>query len=356
MPDFSEFVATIEPLWQSCWLSNRGPLHDELRTELGDRFENHNVALFSNGHLALEAIIDAFELTGEVITTPFTFASTSHALVRKGITPVFADIRESDFTLDPSSIERLITPRTSAILPVHVYGNICDVDEIQRIADKHGLKVIYDAAHAFDVVTDGRSAASLGDASMFSFHATKVFHTIEGGAAFVKDPELVERLYQLQNFGITGPDSVESVGGNAKLNEFAAAMGLCNLRSLNDEIGRRKQVYETYVQRLGEVDGLYIPSIADNVSHNYSYLPLRVQAAQFGADRDTVFSALASAGVGARKYFAPLVSEFDAYQGQFDPAETPIALQVSREILALPLYADLSVDDVHYVCDAILAI
>jgi dTDP-4-amino-4,6-dideoxygalactose transaminase len=355
MPSFEEFVAEIRPLWDTRWLSNRGALHRRLESELGTRFQTSNIALFSNGHLALEAIIEAFELTGEVITTPFTFASTSHALVRKGLTPVFADIREEDFTLDPASIEALITPRTTAILPVHVYGNLCDVDEIQRIADQHGLKVIYDAAHSFGVTRNGRSSAMFGDASMFSFHATKVFHTIEGGAAVVKDPQLVERLYELQNFGITGPESISTVGGNAKLNELAAAMGLCNLRMLDDEIARRKTAYDTYRDRLDGVAGLYIPSIGEGVVHNYPYLPVQINPKRFGANRDEVFAALAVNGVGARKYFAPLVSEFDAYEGRFDPADTPIALRISREILALPLYANLSVEDVNYICDALLA-
>lgn len=355
MPDFDEYVEMIRPLWESRWLTNYGSLHNTLAIELCESFGAEDVALFANGHLALEAIIDAMGLHGEVITTPYTFASTSHALVRKGITPVFADIRADDYTLDASLIEALITPRTTAILPVHVYGNICDAAEIQRIADKHGLKVIYDAAHAFGVTVNGENSANFGDSSMFSFHATKVFHTIEGGAAFVKDPELARKLRLLQNFGIDGPESVVSVGGNAKLNEFAAAMGLCNLRVLEDEVARRKAADGVYRSRLIGVPGLYIPEIREGVVHNYSYMPVRIDPERFGADRDEVMLRLSAAEIGARRYFAPLVSEYEAYAGRFDPEATPVALQVSREILALPLYADLTVAEVNVICDEVLA-
>lgn len=354
MPAFADYVAEIAPLWESRWLTNHGALYEKFLAQLAQRLATPHLALFANGHLALETILEALEVTGEVITTPFTFASTTHALTRTGLTPIFADIRRDDFTLDAESVRSLITPRTTAILAVHVYGNLCDVDALQRIADEHGLKVIYDAAHAFGVSRDGVSSAAFGDAAMFSFHATKVFHSIEGGLAVVRTPELVEKLQELQNFGITGPETVPSVGGNAKFTEFAAAMGICNLKILDGEIRRRGEAYRAYLDRLGGVPGLYTPPQRPGTEPNYSYMPLQVDAAAFGADRDQVFGALAEAGVGARKYFYPLVSDYEAYAGRFDSRRTPVAARVADEILALPLYADLTPDDVHYICDTIL--
>lgn len=355
MPPLADYVAEIAPLWTSRWLTNRGELHERFSSALSARLSAPHLALFANGHLALEAILDAFELTGEVITTPFTFASTTHALTRRGLTPVFADISEDDFTIDPESIQRLITPATTAILGVHIYGNLCDVQAIQRIADRHGLKVIYDAAHAFDVSLNGENSAAFGDACMYSFHATKVFHSIEGGLAVVRTPELADSLYSLQNFGITGPETVPSVGGNGKLTEFAAAMGLCNLRLLDHEIDRRGRAYRAYMARLSGVPGLHTPAPTPGSTPNYSYMPLQIKAAVFGADRDEVFDRLGQAGVGTRKYFYPLVSDYEAYAGLFDSGQTPVASRVSREILALPLYADLTTDEVDHVCDVILS-
>ena len=249
MPPMEEYFEEVAPLWESHWLTNMGVEHKKLEADLKERLGINNLALFTNGHNALECILEAMALPtgGEVITTPFTFASTTHAIVRKGLTPVFADVNPVNLTLDPESIERLITPRTCAIVPVHVYGNLCDVDVIQEIADRHGLKVIYDAAHAFGVERvneDGSSdsAAAFGDASMFSFHATKVFNTIEGGCVCFKDEDLYPLLNQWKNFGITGPEDVEYVGGNAKMNEFCAAMGVCNLRHLDAEIEHLGQI------------------------------------------------------------------------------------------------------------------
>lgn len=242
MPPFEEYVNEIRDLWDTHWLTNMGPKHQEFEKQLRTFLNVKNVALYTNGHNALECALEAFNLSGEVITTPFTFASTTHAIVRKGLTPVFADIKPADCTIDPESIEQLITPQTSAIVPVHVYGHLCDVEAIQEIANKYNLKVIYDAAHAFGVKRDGISAAVFGDASMFSFHATKVFNSIEGGAICFGDSNMRTVLDQLKNFGIMGPDKVERVGGNAKMNEFCAAMGICNLRHVEDEIKKRKRL------------------------------------------------------------------------------------------------------------------
>ena len=246
MPEFDEYIEEIKDIWESHWLTNMGSKHKRLQSELKDYLGVENIDLLTNGHMALELTMQAMGLTGEVITTPFTFASTTHAIVRNGLTPVFCDINAEDFTIDVNKIESLITERTSAIVPVHVYGNICDVDVIQKIADKYNLKVIYDAAHTFGEKYNGQGIGSFGDASCFSFHATKVFNTIEGGAVCFKDKTLGEEIYNLKNFGIRGPETVSGIGANAKMNEFCAAMGLCNLKHIDDEIAKRKVVVDRY--------------------------------------------------------------------------------------------------------------
>ena len=363
MPALEEYVEEIAPLWESHWLTNMGAEHRKLEAALKERLGVNNLALFTNGHNALECILEAMALPagGEVITTPFTFASTTHAIVRKGLTPVFADVRADDLTLDPASVERMITPRTCAIVPVHVYGNLCDVDAIQQIADRYGLKVIYDAAHAFGVerrMSGGswRSVAAFGDAAMFSFHATKVFNTIEGGCACFKDEGLYPLLNQWKNFGITGPEDVEYVGGNAKMNEFCAAMGVCNLRHLDGEIAKRKKVAERYWQRLEGAPGVTVFRPGDGVRHNYAYLPVLFDPEAFGATRDDVFDALDEAGVGARKYFYPLVSDFACYRSVYSSDRTPVAKKAASQVLTLPMYADLPLEDVDRICDVVLAI
>lgn len=355
MPSMDEFVSEIAPLWESHWLTNMGVKHRELEERLQEYLDIPGVALFTNGHNALECIFEVMDLKGEVITTPFTFASTTHAIVRKGLTPVMCDVRPDDCTLDPARLERLITPRTSAIVPVHVYGNLCDVDAIQRIADAHGLKVIYDAAHAFGVRRNGVSAACFGDASMFSFHATKVFNTIEGGAVCFHDPAMRKQLNDWKNFGITGPETVEYVGGNAKMNEFCAAMGLCNLRHLDDEIAKRRAVDARYRARLEGQRGLRIVAAhPSGVEPNYAYLPV-VFEDSFEATRDDVFDALAREGIHARKYFYPCTNEFACYEGVLDSSATPVAHDLSLRVLTLPMYADLSSELVDDICDILLA-
>ncbi len=353
MPPLDEYVAEIAPLWKSHWLTNMGEKHQEFEQRLKDYLGISNIALYTNGHSALECALEALDLHGKVITTPFTFASTTHAIVRKGLTPVFADIKPEDYTLDSALIEELVDDDTVAIAPVHVYGNLCDTEAIQAIAEKYGLKVIYDAAHAFGVKKDGVSAAAFGDISMFSFHATKVFNTIEGGALAFSDPALQERLNQWKNFGITGPESVEYVGGNAKMNEFCAAMGLCNLRHVDEEITKRKLIATEYYEKLTDIKGLQLCLPPVNVEHNYAYMPVRFDK-RFGATRDEVFDALAKEGIGARKYFYPLVSDFECYSGIFDSRTTPIAKEVASQILTLPLYADLELDNVDRICSIVL--
>lgn len=354
MPPKDEFFSEIESLWDTKWLTNMGEKHNQFERELSNYLQTPNISLMVNGHMALEMTIQAFRLSGEVITTPYTFASTTHAIVRNGLTPVFCDIDENDYTIDVEQIEKLITPRTTAILPVHVYGNICNDEEIERIARKYGLKVIYDAAHAFGVEVDGKTVANYGDASIYSFHATKVFNTIEGGAAVFHDKEVGERLYNLKNFGIHGPERVESVGANAKMNEFQAAMGICNLRHVSDEIAKRKAVYKKYLERLGNVSGIKVNIVRDNVKANYAYFPIFVDASVFRKSRNEIQEDLMRNNIFSRKYFYPLTSEFECYKDKFNIEDTPVALRASRQVLCLPMFADLNPEEVDLICDIVL--
>ena len=354
LPPFGEYMEEIRPIWDSHWLTNMGPKHRELQEGLQDYLGVERLELFTNGHMAIELTLQALELEGEVITTPFTFASTTHAILRNGLEPVFCDIDPETYTLDPAKIEERITEKTCAILPVHVYGNFCDTEAIEAIARKHGLKVVYDACHAFGETMDGKGAGTFGDVSCFSFHATKVFNTIEGGAACFREEELGRRLYELKNFGIHGPEEVSAVGANAKMNEFCAAMGICNLRHVEEEIAKRAQVDARYRKHLSGVPGLTLNPDQAGLKRNYSYFPVLFDPEAFGADRDKVFAALAEEGVGARKYFYPLTSAYSAFKGKYDPEETPAALRVSRQVLTLPMYGDLSMEDVDRICETVL--
>ena len=354
LPPFGEYMEEIRPIWDSHWLTNMGPKHRELQEGLQDYLGVERLELFTNGHMAIELTLQALELEGEVITTPFTFASTTHAILRNGLEPVFCDIDPETYTLDPAKIEERITEKTCAILPVHVYGNFCDTEAIEAIARKHGLKVVYDACHAFGETMDGKGAGTFGDVSCFSFHATKVFNTIEGGAACFREEELGRRLYELKNFGIHGPEEVSAVGANAKMNEFCAAMGICNLRHVEEEIAKREQVDARYRKHLSGVPGLTLNPDQAGLKRNYSYFPVLFDPEAFGADRDEVFAALAGEGVGARKYFYPLTSAYSAFKGKYDPEETPAALRVSRQVLTLPMYGDLSMEDVDRICETVL--
>lgn len=354
MPELDEYMDEIRELWQTHWLTNMGCKHVKLQEKLQDYLEVPSVELFTNGHMALELTLQAMGLNGEVITTPFTFASTTHAIIRNGLEPVFCDINEKDFTIDASKIEGLITDKTSAILPVHVYGNICDVEEIERIAHKHHLKVLYDAAHAFGVRYKDRTVGQFGDASCFSFHATKVFNTIEGGACCYRDPALGRILYQLKNFGIRDEETVEGVGANAKMNEFCAAMGLCNLRHLEENRERREKVVAYYRERLESVEGLRLNSPQEGVYTNYAYFPVIIDEKVFGADRNEVQEALERENIGARKYFYPLTNTFDCFHGKYNVEDTPVAKWISERVLTLPLYADLDLRDVERICGIVV--
>ncbi len=354
MPPFEEYIEEIRPLWESRWLTNSGAKHRELEQKLCEYLGVSNTALCVNGHQALECILEVLDLEGEVITTPFTFVSTTNAIVRKGLKPVFCDINEHDFTIDVDKIEALITDKTCAIMPVHVYGNLCDDEAIRKIADRHGLKVIYDAAHAFGVRKDGVGAAALGDASMFSFHATKVFHSIEGGAAVFRDDANYEKINHCKNFGMTAPETLAFTGGNAKMNEFCAAMGLCNLRRIDDAIASRKVASNRYRKRLSDVPGLQLSVVQVGVQSNYAYFPLVVHPEVFGHSRDDVVEALAAANIGARKYFYPLTSSVESFGGAYDPSATPVAARISERVLCLPLYEGLEENTVDRICDTIL--
>lgn len=348
MPELDEYVDEISSIWQSHWLTNMGVKHDTFESMLRTFLGVGNTTLYTNGHAALECSLEALGLRGKVITTPFSFASTTHAIARKGLEPVFADIRAEDYTLDTESIERLVDSSTCAIVPVHVYGNICQVEAIEEIARKYNLKVIYDAAHAFGVKRNGASVASYGDISMFSFHATKVFNTIEGGALTFADAGLKERLDQWKNFGITGPEDVEYIGGNAKMNEFCAAMGICNLRRLPQDIAARKQIARRYAENLAGLEGVVLPVEQAGVEHNYSYMPVRFDDS-FGVSRDHVYDRLAEHRIFARKYFYPLISDFSCYSGRFDSSRTPVAQDAAQRVLTLPIYPDLPLEVVDRV-------
>ena len=361
MPPFEEYVEEIRDLWDSSWITNMGAKHAELEEALKSVLGVPAVSLMSNGHMALELCLAAMHLEGEVITTPFTFASTTHAIARNNLTPVFCDIRPDDFTMDASKIEDLITDRTCAILPVHVYGNVCDVDAIGKIANAHGLKVIYDAAHAFGVKVGDRGIGSFGDASIFSFHATKVFHTVEGGAVCYSSPELGQKLYELKNFGIMDETTITGIGANAKMSEFHAAMGLVNLRYHNANVKRRQAIYNTYTEHLRGISGLRIPEdtkkplTQENLpglrtpsdtagpltQKNYAYYPVVIEKTLFGADRDEVAKRLAAENIYVRKYFYPLTSDYQCYR------------ELAASVITLPLSPSMEIEDAVRICELI---
>ena len=353
MPSLNEYIEEIKDVWESRWLTNHGKKLVELETKLKDYLEVSNVVLYTNGHLALEAAIDYFNFPkgSEIITTPFTFVSTTNAIIRCGMTPVFCDINKDNYTIDVKKIEELITDKTVAILPVHVYGNVCDVEAIDRIAKKHGLKVIYDAAHAFGVKYKGKGIANFGDISMLSFHATKVFHTIEGGALCFSNSSIKKPLEEQKDFGISGEEECRYVGGNAKMNEFQASMGICNLRHINEYILKRKLVVSRYIERLSGVKGIKLLSDQRETLSNYAYFPVVFDGYKY--DRDKIKEILADHGIGARKYFFPLTNEFSSIKGEYKD-ETPLAKYISQKVLTLPLFSDLSVEEVDRICDLIL--
>jgi len=361
MPSLEDFIEEIKPIFESHVLTNMGPVYKRFQAQLMTYLEVPELSLFVNGHLALEMAIHAMGLKekgeeiggGEVITTPFTFVSTTHAITRNNLKPVFCDIRKSDYCIDPDKIEELITDKTVAIIPVHVYGNICDVQKIQNIADRHHLKIIYDGAHAFGEKYYGEGIGNFGDATMFSFHATKVFNSIEGGAVAFHDKRYGVPLHELKNFGIHGEVEVAAVGGNAKLDEFRAAMGICNLRRINECIKARKEIHDLYFERLGNIEGISLCAPQEGVESNFAYFPVYFNKQEFGKGRDDIYAKLKEHGIYARKYFYPAINDLDCYI-QYQTEETPITHDVSENILTLPIYEGLSLEDVNRICDIVL--
>lgn len=362
MPSLDDFVEEIRPIFESHMLTNMGPIYKKFQKQLIQYLDVPELSLFANGHLALEMAIQALGVKdkgvriggGEIITTPFTFVSTTHAISRNNLKPVFCDIRRSDYCMDSDKIEELITDKTVAILPVHVYGNICDVDKIQDIAKRNGLKVIYDAAHAFGETYRGIGIGNFGDATMFSFHATKVFNSIEGGAVAFKDRLYGAPLHELKNFGIHNSEEVPAIGGNAKLDEFRAAMGICNLARMDECIKARKTVHDRYFERLDGVEGLQLCYRQKDVETNYAYLPVYFDKEKFGKSRDDVYMALRRQDIYARKYFYPAVNDLECYR-KIEGTDTPIAHDVSENILTLPIYEELNMKDVDRICELILS-
>lgn len=355
MPPYEEYIEMIKPLWDSHWLTNMGCYHQKLEKELEDFLKVDYVSLTVNGHMSLELAIQAmgFPSGSEVITTPFTFISTTHAIIRNGLEPVFCDIKMSDYTIDETKIEELITEKTVAIIPVHVYGQICNIEEIQRIAYKYNLKVIYDAAHAFGETYKDRSTAVFGDASVFSFHATKVFNTIEGGAVCTKNSELNEKIYNLKNFGIRSEELVISVGANAKMNEFAAAMGLLNLKYLQDELKKRRRIQDQYRNCLKDIDGVRILTERKDVVYNGAYFPVLFEKTNMNAGRDVVYEELKKEDIYARKYFYPLTADQACFKNKYKNVSLKCARYCAERVLVLPVYADLEEDVVSKICQII---
>lgn len=352
MPPYKEYIEAIKPLWDSHWITNMGQFHKELEKELKIYLDVPELSLMVNGHMALEMTIQAFDFPegSEVITTPFTFISTTHAIVRNHLQPVFCDVKASDGTIDETKIEELITEKTVAILPVHVYGNVCNVEEIQKIADKYSLKVIYDAAHAFGVKYKERGIGSYGDASIFSFHATKVFNTIEGGAVTFSDSKIYDKLYNLKNFGIRGEELVMSVGANAKMSEFSAIMGLCNLKHLHSVTQERRRRDDEYRKQLENLKGILFFEINPNVQRNYGYFPIIV-GEDYHLSRDDLYNLLKRNNYYTRKYFYPLTSEQVCFKNKYKKLKLEQAKSLSEKVLVLPLYDELNLEVVKKIAN-----
>lgn len=352
MPPYEEYIKAIKPLWDSHWLTNMGTYHKELEEKLRIYLNVPELSLMVNGHMALEMAIQTFGFPegAEVITTPFTFVSTTHAIVRNHLNPVFCDVKLSDGTIDENQIEDLITEHTVAIIPVHVYGNVCNLEKIQEIADKYNLKVIYDAAHAFGVKYKGIGIGSFGDASIFSFHATKIFNTIEGGAVAFSNHKIYEKLYNLKNFGIRGEELVTEVGANAKMNEFAAVMGLCNLKHIEETYLQRKDRYKVYKEKLRDVKGIRLFDKNDNVSDNYAYFPILVEEG-YHMTRDDLYNKLKENDIYARKYFYPLTSDEACFKNKYKNVELRCARELAKKVLVIPFYAELELDKIDKIID-----
>ena len=355
LPDLNEFTHLLEEIWGSQWLTNNGPKHQQLEGEIRRVLQVPNVSLFNNGTIALIVAINSMRLFGEVITTPFTFSATTHVLTWNGIMPIFCDIDDKTMNIDADKIEQSITPRTTAILAVHVYGNPCDVVRIQEVADRYGLKVIYDAAHAFNTTINGAGIGSFGDISAFSFHATKLFHTAEGGALTFSDPNLKQRIDLLKNFGIKSEEEVMMPGINGKMNEIQAALGLINLKYIEAEREKRKAIVDTYNRCLGDIVGITISETPECIQNSYQYYVIRVDRQKYGISRDELYSRLKTYNVFSRRYFYPLCCDYACYNHlpSAAPGGLPVARKVVNEVLCLPLYGNLSINSVEKICELV---
>ena len=357
LPPLEEFIPYLENIWDSKFLTNCGPYHQQLEKELAQYLGVKHISLFSNGTLALVTALQALRITGEVITTPYSFVATAHSLLWNNLKPVFVDIDPRTNNLDPRRIVEAITPATTAILPVHCYGIPCDVEGIQQVADTYGLKVIYDAAHAFGVRQNGASILNHGDLSILSFHATKVFNTIEGGAIICQDEKLKRRIDYLKNFGFADEVTVMAPGINGKMNELQAAFGLLQLRHIEGAIGRRRQIYEEYRSALEGVAGISVLQASDELQWNYSYCPILVDAEQFGISRDALYERYRAEDILVRRYFYPLICEFPMYRNlpSANTGNLGEALKVSRQVLCLPIHPELNGTSQQRIIDVLLS-
>jgi len=354
LPSLEEFRRGLEGIWDRAWLTNNGPLVEEFRRNLAEFCGTKNLSLFVNGTLALQIALQGMGITGDVITTPYTFVATTHALFWNKIRPVFVDIEPEYYSLDPAQVEAAITPWTSAILAAHVYGQPCRLKELEEIARKHGVKLLYDAAHAFGVEVGGKPIGQFGDLTMFSFHATKVFHSIEGGMLTFRDPGLRRLFDYLKNFGFENETEVVMPGTNAKMNEFQALMGLLLLSRLDEMLEKRRAINQRYRERLVAIPGVRL--VAEPVAavrYNYAYMPVEVDEGEFGTERDQLYGKLRDYNVYARRYFYPLVPDFSCYRGLIVAGDLPVARRVASRVLTLPIYSDLALDDVDRICDII---
>jgi dTDP-4-amino-4,6-dideoxygalactose transaminase len=356
LPALDDFIPYLKDIWDRKWLTNNGYYHQKLEKALCDYFGVKYISLFTNGTLPLITALQALRITGEVITTPFSFVATTHSLWWNGIKPVFVDIDPVTCNIDPEKIEASITPQTTAIMPVHVYGYPCNMERIQNIADKYGLKVIYDAAHAFGVTVSGKSVLEAGDMSTLSFHATKVFNTIEGGALVCRDEQTKKRIDYLKNFGFAGETTVVAPGINGKLDEIRSAYGLLNLKQVNDAIERRCQVANQYREVLKEVEGITFMENKQDVKHNYSYFPIFVDAEKYGMTRDELYFKMKENNILGRRYFYPLISTFSTYKGldSAKPENLPIATKIADSVICLPMYHELNDEHIKKILSTII--
>lgn len=356
LPSLEEFMPYLQDIWDRKWLTNNGHYHKELEKALCEYLKVPYISLFTNGTLPLMCALQALRITGEVITTPYSFVATTHSLWWNGIKPVFVDIDPVTGNIDPDKIEAAITPRTTAIMPVHVYGNPCDTQRIQEIADKYGLKVIYDAAHAFGVEVNGESVLNAGDMSTLSFHATKVYNTIEGGALICHDEQTKKRIDYLKNFGFAGETTVIAPGINGKMDEVRAAYGLLNLKQVDAAIEARHQVAVRYREALRNVKGIRVMEDIPGVRHNYAYFPIFIDAEEYGMTRDELYFKMKEQDVLGRRYFYPLISEFSTYRGLESASleNLSIAHQLAASVICLPMYAGLTNEEVDRILSSIL--